>query len=95
MNKKTCNPKLCKAECCGYVPININLFNAKKHLIRKPYTIQHFVSDTVLAVGKHDDACAFLGEDFSCIIYPDRPDVCKKFGEKDQDHPLLQCEYLK
>jgi len=40
-----------------------------------------------------DMKCIMLTEDYRCSIYNERPEVCRKFGE--DNHPLLQCPYLK
>ena len=37
--------------------------------------------------------CIFLSPTFGCIIYDQRPDVCKKYG--DETHLLMTCAYQK
>ena len=29
----------------------------------------------------------------NCLIYEERPEICRKFGEEKETHPMLQCPY--
>lgn len=83
---------VCKAACCGPVPINGAFFHANSALTQRPLKeILNFGID-ILPV-THDGSCVFLTDDLQCKIYEARPDVCKKFG--DESHPFMTCAYQK
>lgn len=46
--------------------------------------------DMVLPITKNMKCC-FLNEDYSCNIYEDRPNICRKFG--DESHIYMTCCY--
>lgn len=78
--------------CCGPVPIKTEIY--EKH---KDKAADHHLTDIgghVIALKHHNGAptaeCAFLGEDKKCLIYEDRPALCRIFGCTD----ALPCPFL-
>ena len=81
---------VCKAACCGPVPINGAFFHANSALTQRPLKeIINFGVDLLPVT--HDGSCVFLTDDLKCRIYEQRPDVCKKFG--DETHINMTCSY--
>jgi Fe-S-cluster containining protein len=81
----------CKAECCGIVPI-------PKELAKRHEQMAQAKAEEIVAWGENDvvplteDAfCIFLDRDTKkCVIYKERPDVCRKYGLIED----LQCAYV-
>lgn len=89
MNCKT-HHNICKACCCGPVPIQREIFagNFEKQVV--PVVELFELGEKVLlltATGK----CTFLNDDYSCNIYEHRPDICRKFG--DETHINMTCAF--
>ena len=89
---------ICKANCCGVVPIPRSLWQRKQHAIQRPIKDIFKGEAKNKATGKRenivipiteDHHCPFLKKDLSCAIYEDRPPLCKKYG--DDSHPLMTC----
>jgi len=76
-------------ECCGIVPIPTNIWNKNKDKMKKFIEHIHASESFVLPVTE-DLKCCFL-KDNKCLIYEDRPDVCRRYGICDE----LPCPYLK
>ncbi len=79
----------CKAQCCGIVPLPISLFTKYKP-VREIIEVQSVDNKTSIYLTK-DSYCPFLGKDFRCTVYADRPEVCKKFG--DESHLMMTCKW--
>lgn len=84
----------CVVECCGPIPMLRSLVKKHHDLIAVDYT------DTIPDHPEFtfpvtcDLMCIFLdGVSKQCSIYPDRPDVCRKFG--DESHVEMSCPYLR
>lgn len=90
-----CDVKHCRAECCGIVPIPRQVYEQNKHLIEHPEEIEllEFDKHKISIIVVRGVQCGFLGSDFKCRIYNQRPSICKQFGEG--GHPLLECHYLR
>ncbi len=84
--------KVCQAKCCGPVPINGPLFRANISRAQRPIKEVIDFGVDVLPVTE-DGTCVFLSNEYKCMIYEVRPDVCKKFG--DETHPFMTCAYQK
>ncbi len=90
---------VCKALCCGIVPIPRVLWQKKQHAIQRPVRevfkgqatskTDPSIVETFILPRTDDNYCPFLKKDLSCAIYEDRPDICKKFG--DESHPMMCC----
>lgn len=107
MKNNKCKDKLkiCKAMCCGIVPIEIDIYNKLKHKRKKfvikeikideryiiPLTIPMFLF--FICIGRLIPLkflnCCFLTKDFQCSIYEDRPKICKLFGQI----PKMKCKF--
>ena len=96
-NKSKCTcanfvPVQCKAYCCGPVPINKDIYFKNKHKCFREVKNELWVSSDMILPDTQQQYCTFLGPDYRCLIYNDRPDPCKKFGKSDS--PLLQCPFM-
>ena len=101
MSKFECKKyhNVCKAKCCGVVPIPRVLWQKKQHAIqRQPKEIikgiatnkeDPSITESIIIPITEDYYCSFLKKDLSCAIYEDRPEVCRKYG--DETHPMLCC----
>ncbi len=84
---------LCKSACCGYVPIDLNVWEHNQHNIQTPpKEILSVGPETILPITPSGN-CPFLAKDLSCAIYNDRPEVCQLFGN--ESHINLTCSYQK
>lgn len=79
----------CKGDCCGPVPIPRATFEKHKDKINN-YTLVEFGNE-VLPDREGRTQCLFLGDDYKCMIYEDRPEVCKMYGVSLE----LPCPYVK
>lgn len=83
---------ICKSkcsECCGIIPIHISIYEKHKNKIKRRIKQKHILGDFVVLM-TDNLKCAFL-KNHRCLIYEDRPDVCKKYGTCEE----LPCPYLK
>lgn len=69
----------CKADCCGCVPINKTVFEANKDKFQRKIINLYEFGEDVLPITL-DGSCVFVDENFDCLIYLQRPDVCRKYG---------------
>ena len=83
-----CDIKICKAECCGVVPMSMEF---RKLPFARKCEIAWF-GDFFTATDENL-TCGFLNENYQCSIYEVRPNLCRKFGNG--KHELLKCNYLK
>jgi Fe-S-cluster containining protein len=79
--KKNCG------ECCGPVPFEIDIWEKHKHKIKEKIFTEVINGKVIPIVIQ----CPFLDSNKQCIIYEDRPDVCKQYGLVDD----LLCPYIK
>lgn len=92
----------CKCDCCGIVPIPENIFNKHKSKITINYKINeelkkfHSKFKGYIVPITDDYKCPFLDRDnLKCIIYEDRPNICRDYGVMGNKSKYLQCPYLK
>ena len=84
----------CKAncgECCGVIPLNPQLVlnNVDKIQVEPIETIELGGEAVPMT---EDGLCIFLRrEDKQCMIYDERPSVCRKYGLNDE----LPCPYIR
>lgn len=86
-------PEICKADCCGIVPIdNVVWKSNQEKIITSPLEVLEMdVEDFKVVFPITQSAnCCFLTEDYKCNIYNLRPKICREFGA----HPKLQCPHL-
>ena len=83
---------LCKSGCCGYVPIDKDLWERSQEKVQTvPEKVMDF-DGAVLPFTK-TGKCPFLTPELSCAIYDERPEVCRLFGN--ETHINLTCTYQK
>ena len=77
-------------KCCGNVPIKKKIYeeNLLKVLtkVHKLYELEH---DEVLPITT-DGKCLFLCKNKKCLIYKNRPEVCRLYGKIRE----LPCPYI-
>jgi Fe-S-cluster containining protein len=78
-----CKTSQCKAACCGVVPVKNNIVRLFKDLINKNSKIIRN-GDVSMVFNEETLVCGFLDENYRCKIYDNRPDVCRKFGSKEE-----------
>ena len=80
MNKFKCQQ--CGA-CCTAVPIHIDIYNKFKDKL-SVYAKVINITDTIVTVWSSDTnaRCGFLNPFNNCVIYNDRPQICKSYGDK-------------
>ena len=84
--------KTCKAECCGLVPIDKDI--VVKHMKKMRRGSRLIAEENNVQIWVKDGHCAFLGKSYKCLIYEDRPEVCRLLGSGEKDNPMLKCHYL-
>ena len=83
--------KLCAADCCGCVPIPTAMWAQHKDKIQRP--VEQLIEDKQEVYPMTADLkCVFLTPELRCIIYPERPEICSKFG---MDNTELACPICK
>ena len=82
--------RLCKSACCGPVPIDKKVYAENQYLLQRPVEKTFDMGTSIVPVTA-EMVCPFLASDHSCMIYKDRPDVCKKYG--DESDLLMTCAY--
>jgi Fe-S-cluster containining protein len=79
----------CKAVCCGIVPLE-KKFTMKHQPVRK--VIKELdLGDGNVILETEDYRCPYLGEDFKCSVYKDRPEICRLYGN--EKVITLTCQY--
>lgn len=100
-----CNIKRCKAACCYNVPLPKKILSVYRNKIVNPIIRildagkspkmenMEFVLP-LTGEGIENNKCPFLRADCRCNIYPNRPHLCRIFGEENvKDKEKLRCEY--
>lgn len=90
---------ICKADCCGVVPMEYHKFlQIKSKTYIKEYEVRKFKTNGIqfcVAIPE-DFMCVFLNrENFKCEIYnsPRKSEICRKYGTSETD-PLLACPHI-
>lgn len=81
---------VCHADCCGLIPFNLQ-FYAQHHELVVDERVERLLRIENFTLPITDDLqCCFLDrEDLKCLIYDDRPGICRLFGNIDN----LRCPY--
>lgn len=92
-----CNEKIdsgeCTANCCGNIPIPLELWRTYSKNISVEYKIEVF--DQMIYPMTEDEICVFLDKMKSqCLIYEDRPSICVMFGSDPTGNAFLQCPFM-
>lgn len=95
--------KRCRGECCIFAPLPISLLEGNKDKFQRPvlgmikrnaiscYPIVEIEENN--SVDKQKQICPFKDSNNQCVIYDQRPELCKMFGTSlKEDHPLT-CHY--
>lgn len=90
---KKCDISICKAACCGPVPIQNSVIRKFKSLINEGSTRTR-MGDASLLYHSETLRCGFLSSEHICKIYENRPDVCRKFAEPNETDIILKCHHL-
>ena len=79
-------------ECCGIVPIKKEIW--EKNLAKAQKRIKEVVEIRGDVYVITDDVkCVFLSKRKKCVIYEDRPQICRNYGVGIND--ALSCPYMK
>ncbi len=100
MCKCACDVAKCHAECCGPVPIANSIIKANASLIQRhvvnrmaiPAGFSPLLTEDSTIMTDADMCCAFLSLEHRCLIYDQRPQICRIFGAGGS--PRLECPYL-
>jgi Fe-S-cluster containining protein len=85
-------PKKCQADCCYYVPLPRKLVNENKNNFQTEVKIMDW-DDVYCLPLTENMRCPFVDKNYKCVIYKDRPPLCKMFGPSNVKG--LKCYYLK
>ena len=88
----------CAGNCCGNTPLPSELVEKNRDKFQveviKELKVNLDEGEEIFCETE-DNKCVFLNrETFGCLIYEDRPDICKRFGT-DKDNTIMQCPFLK
>ena len=92
ITSKTC--EACKAICCRHIALPIDKPTTKKEYDYIRWYLMHENVNVYIDYDKEwmiefKTPCRHLGKDYKCKNYNGRPDICRKYPEKNQE-----CEYL-
>lgn len=74
----TCIPRC--GRCCGTVPLPLEVYERNKSKVVNP-PIKELSDDFGnVHLVTVNGFCVFLDEDKKCVIYEDRPEVCREYG---------------
>ena len=90
-NCKNFVPHTCKAYCCGNVPIKKESYYKHFFNQQRPVIEEKDLGDSIFPKTS-DGICAFLDNNYQCLIYDDRPQQCRDFGCTDK--PFMACPYM-
>jgi hypothetical protein len=76
--------------CCGIVPIKEDVWEKHKDKVKEKISI-HKVDNLVFPLLEGSLKCCFLNDEGKCLIYEDRPEVCREYGMTDR----LPCPFFK
>lgn len=79
-------------KCCGPVPIPKDVYERNRHKVRA-LTDDILETNGEVFVTQEDGFCIFLSEEKECLIYDERPEVCRLYGISND--PRLMCMFLK
>ena len=82
-----CRPN-CGA-CCGVVPIPAAVVSKNRDKFQRLVISEELIDGDIFLFT--NGYCAFLDENKRCVIYEDRPEVCRFFGTSRK----LPCEFIK
>jgi len=97
LTHKTCRDVIksgqCKADCCGVIPIEKEIYNKHKNkLWYKVFLLLPGFKKEYYTITTFKGTCPFLNKKYDCMIYEDRPPVCRLYASG-LNHKYLQCPY--
>jgi len=78
-------------KCCGVVPLRTEVWEKNKGKAVKPFDVTFLPVSGEAYPATGDGYCVFLDPEGGCVIYDDRPDICRVFGLTDK----LPCPFIK
>lgn len=81
----------CAGDCCGPQIMDKVLYDKHRDKIKRPH--QFFESGHMVGFITEDQRCVFLDDHSKCMIYEERPKVCRDFGIT--KHLFLQCPFIR
>jgi len=80
--------------CCAFAAIPEALWKRMQHLtvrrVLRTWTVKTKEGERVVFPRTEDGFCPFLSVEKRCVIYADRPDLCRLFGQV----PEFECPYI-
>ena len=81
---------ICHADCCGLVPFHIQFYAQHEELVIEAWVERLLRIENYTLPITDDLRCCFLDrEELKCLIYEERPEICRLFGYVDE----LRCPY--
>jgi len=82
----------CFGNCCAYNLFPKAVWEKYQNIAQEATHGKNFEKEGEVFIYTTDGKCPFLDrKDFHCLIYEDRPDVCKMYGLSDK----LPCPFIK
>lgn len=84
--------KKCQGNCCSLPVFDIKIFEKHQQIAQEITKVTSFKNSSEVVINTSDNMCAFLDrKDYHCLIYEDRPEVCKNYGIIE----TLPCPFIK
>jgi Fe-S-cluster containining protein len=87
----------CRSCCCRIYEINLTTAEAKsgKYEVEKKYIDSYVLKYVMKKIPSGNGMkCIYLGRDFKCKIYDDRPNVCRVYECKKRSIPLKSVDNI-
>jgi Fe-S-cluster containining protein len=81
----------CHANCCGCIPMSEEFFYSHQKFVRRAIEELIPLEDNEVYPATKSGKCVFLSESNECLVYEERPQVCRDYGFKDN----LFCPFIK
>ena len=75
--------------CCGLVGLDPEVFEKHKNKVQRKI-VKRWTVNGKLYLATEDRYCLFLNPEGRCVIYEDRPKICRDFGIT----PGLECPFF-
>jgi len=85
-------PSQCKAYCCTSFPIEKTLYVSHFFNRQRTVTREEKIDEQHVLPITDDGYCCFLSKDYHCVIYDERPELCREFGKGSSD--LMKCPFM-
>ena len=81
----------CHTECCGVMVFDADWYIKHRDQALKPHEAKYDGKQYIF-VFTDDFSCIFLNTQKKCVIYDERPEICRQYGVS--EHREIQCPYL-